>query len=531
MIRRLIAASLMLIAFLPANGRNAISLKKVDALYKILPSDRSVPEFNDTLRVARGEGSTIQFLISSEDTLDNMNLELEWKGKTPAVSATIGWVHDIDEVMYADDSTRLQDPAGRYPDPIYNYPPKGKRATAWTDIKIDRNAKAGCYKAKVTLTADNCRKTSCNFILKIYDVTLPEKRSLTLSNWHYSQGMEMMNGGRKVRAGSERYFQLLEIIAAEAARYNQNCWCIVCRPELKYNDDGTELILDFSKFDREVELLMKYGNLQRMTSGHFGGKDTALNDDLSFNVPCQDESGAIHTVEVAADDPRLDKYIKDYFPKLQKHLEEKGWLEIYAQHLADEPQEGGAESWAKVAAKIKTAAPGIRTVEACDRHIDNMDIDVRLLDKDIAELAPATGGKERWMYVCVVPQQNFANRFVQQPLIKTRLLHWINYRYDATGFLHWGLNWWDSYRQIRIPDGDSFLLYPDNEKVFPSIRAFAQRDGVDDYELLKMIQEADSAKAIEFAKELIYAPDDYNLDIRHFRDVRRRMLEFLSETR
>ena len=52
-------------------------------------------------------------------------------------------------------------------------------------------------------------------------------------------------------------------------------------------------------------------------------------------------------------------------------------------------------------------------------------------------------GDEVWFYTCCGPTGSFANRFIELPLIKTRLLHWINFRYGAAGYLHWGFNYWN----------------------------------------------------------------------------------------
>ena len=98
------------------------------------------------------------------------------------------------------------------------------------------------------------------------------------------------------------------------------------------------------------------------------------------------------------------------------------------------------------------------------------------------------------------PQDEYANRFIEQPLIKTRLLHWINFRFGATGYLHWGWDFWsDNCLEETagiipeagniMPGGDAFITYPGNGKILSSIRLEAMRDGIVDYELLKMLEQ------------------------------------------
>ena len=120
-------------------------------------------------------------------------------------------------------------------------------------------------------------------------------------------------------------------------------------------------------------------------------------------------------------------------------------------------------------------------------------------------------GKEAWFYTCLYPQGTYLNRFIQQPVLKTRLLQWLNYRYDFTGYLHWGGNYWtddpfhDTDASIPsgdgkmelLPAGDAFITYPWREKysIHSSIRLEAMRDGIEDYELLRALGKKDPAKA------------------------------------
>ena len=145
--------------------------------------------------------------------------------------------------------------------------------------------------------------------------------------------------------------------------------------------------------------------------------------------------------------------------------------------------------------------------------------------------------KERWYYICVVPRGNYANRFIELPLIQTRLLYWINYKYDVAGYLHWGLNYWEkdqlnidaSRDRGRLPAGDNCIIYPGYRKLYSSIRFEAMRDGIDDYQLLKMIEEKDPAKAKGFANNMILGFDHYDNSASYFRKCRRQMRDYLSQ--
>ena len=86
-------------------------------------------------------------------------------------------------------------------------------------------------------------------------------------------------------------------------------------------------------------------------------------------------------------------------------------------------------------------------------------------------------GGELWFYTCCHPVGRYPNRFLDQSLLQTRVLHWINYLYALQGYLHWGLNWYgtdDPYSQEGIskdlPLGDRAILYPGQQGLIGSLR-------------------------------------------------------------
>jgi hypothetical protein len=144
-------------------------------------------------------------------------------------------------------------------------------------------------------------------------------------------------------------------------------------------------------------------------------------------------------------------------------------------------------------------------------------------------------GDEVWFYTCTGPKTNYANRFIEQPLIKPRLLHWINFRYGATGYLHWGFNYWNlttspfDETRFNFPGGDQWIVYPKNGKLLSSIRLEAMRDGIGDYELLSMLAEQNPSLAQKLATETILDFDRYDTDVARFRARRLQMLEALEQ--
>jgi hypothetical protein len=126
---------------------------------------------------------------------------------------------------------------------------------------------------------------------------------------------------------------------------------------------------------------------------------------------------------------------------------------------------------------------------------------------------------------------------VELPLIKTRLMYWINYRYGIAGYLHWGYNFWRAHPwdnladNHSLPGGDMAIVYPAKEGygIISSIRWEAERDGIEDHELLSQLGDKDPGAAMALAKKEVLDFDKYNTDIQAFRATRRSLLEALSK--
>ena len=76
------------------------------------------------------------------------------------------------------------------------------------------------------------------------------------------------------------------------------------------------------------------------------------------------------------------------------------------------------------------------------------------------------------------------------PLIDNRILHWLNYRYDLTGFLHWGWNQWtdNPFEEVGMHIGDGWHVYPSEKGVMNSLRWEQMRNGIQDYEYFWLLE-------------------------------------------
>jgi hypothetical protein len=303
---------------------------------------------------------------------------------------------------------------------------------------------------------------------------------------------------------------------------------------------------DFANFDRMIEIFMKSGVKARITGAHLGGRGRDADWAAApFILHVPREAGTRST-DLA--DTNIIAFYSAFLPALRDHLQAKGWLDIYLQHIADEPTARNANSYHAICDFIRQHGPGLKFVDAVHspdsltpaHAVAVPQLDVWHINHAAFDRFAAAGG-EVWFYTCMHPCGNYANRFIEQQLILTRLLHWINARYGAAGYLHWGFNYWSDeaspFAETRytiassgnvMPGGDSWIVYPKDGRLLASIRLEAMRDGLEDWRLLQMLKSKNPALAEQLLSETILDFDRYDTDINRFRARRHEMLRALN---
>jgi hypothetical protein len=550
-----------------------VYLYQVDPLVKVLKERNYFRDEIDTIRVARGEVASIQIVVQGLTEIENMRATVTniSSGTSKLTGATTGWVGYVQVGRsYSPPSTDIiRSASGYFPDPIlpdstFSLKP-GEVQPLWISVPINTTTAPGMYKGTVEITGEVEKKKETwikEFYIRVYPVTLG-KSPLLITNWssHFSPvSLSFLNNNNPVEAYSPLYWELIEIHAKIMASHRQNVHRIFPIWHTQYTYKNGKYTFDFSRFDREAEIFDKVGALERIEGGHLAWRSGAWDEPFFVEVPLPDneetrqlrpspnpikvENGMRFTL-LPVEDERAKNFITQFMPALKQHLEQKGWLDRYMQHIADEPTAKNATSYVTISNYIHEFLPGVKVLDAVltsKELAGAIDIWVpvlNVLDRDYTFYQDLKEtGKEVWFYTCVSPKGNYANRFIELPLIQTRYLHWINYKYDVTGYLHWGLNYWvedqlnaDASRDRgRLPAGDNCIIYPGYRKLYSSIRFEAMRDGIDDYQLLKMIEKKDAQKAKSFANSIIIKFNEYDGSVAFFRNIRRQMLDFLSQT-
>ena len=533
---------------------NTVICVQLDPLKKVFTEEAYFLENADTAAVAKGETATFQFVVKSSYPIQGLKIEAgaltngdrqiaatlqAFVGYISAGAARAG-LHGAQskDAMYPVSDLYpdcLQEVASVDLQPLQNQP-------VWVTYAIPRDAADGNYTATLVFTGKvngKSFKIKKEVNARVYPVVLPEQ-TLWVTNWFDTKrGLPKMNGNQPLEPYSDRWYELLTNLAHVMRDHGQNVYMIGDWDELFNIDfDGAQFTFDFTNFDKTIELFIREGGLKRIegapVAGHGAGGLDMIHRGLNVHVP--------KLGNMPFENDKAQLYLTQFLPALYAHLETKGWKNMYIQHICDEPNPEDAHGYVRISELVRKLMPGIPIIDAnclTTPLVDAVDIWVPLLHAipsgHTFYRERQAAGDEFWFYTCLGPQDNFANRFMEQPLIQTRLLHWLNYRYGATGYLHWGLNVWhwsktnDAAARWDLPAGDAWIVYPADGKVYSSIRLAAMRDGIADYELLKLLEQKSPGKARRVAGEIIKDYDRYNNNIRAFRLARQKLLEELSE--
>jgi len=435
---------------------------------------------------------------------------------------------------------------GDFPDPLLEDESldvaAGAAQPVWLTVHVPADAPPGDYTGAVRLSWQGGEQ-SVPVRLTVWPFTVPEERHLYFTNWISAGHIAERYG---LEAYSDEFWAMFEKFVAAAAAHRQNIMWVSPHLIRVYREADGKLSFDFSVFDRWIEVCEKHGVADLIEISQIGGfKDGWGGKEIVFHG-----FGVTDRATGKSEQRSGEEVLAELLPALQEHLRERGWLSRTVLHIADEPSVNNVRSWRERADWVHSLAPEIRRIDAIEGPDfgDSLEVWVPKLShyynwQEAYEQARDRGA-ELWYYTCCHPMGRYPNRYVDYPLIKTRILHWLNWRFKLVGYLHWGLLFWtdDPFKSAisgGLPPGDAWIVYPGADGPMDSIRWEALRDGIEDYEYLwlltataKRVKSELGPAAEGFVPESLAddlcrqaAPGilDYERDPAALREVRRRL--------
>jgi len=352
--------------------------------------------------------------------------------------------------------------------------------------------------------------------------------SFPYTNWF---SFDLMAERHNLKPWTEGHWRMIRRYAELMAHARQNTFWVPLRDIFRMAKALP--VLDTARLRRIVRTFTDAG-LHYIEGGHFGSRSTAEWKCPTFSV------GLTNSL---ATSPQGNADIAGIARQLMAEIERNGWRDRWIQHIADEPIEENAADYRIFTGMVRKYLPGIPILDATmyeglvgsvdawcpqaqeyQRHRKRFDSQRRL-------------GDRVWFYTCCFPGGPWLNRLLDMELLRPTLLGWAAARYALDGFLHWGLNHYrhdqDPFAQsvvphgggTRLPAGDTHVVYPGKNGPWSSLRLEAQREGCEDYELLRRLQEQNPKAATTIIRRAIRAFDKCTKDVKTFRAARKALLE------
>jgi len=420
----------------------------------------------------------------------------------------------------------------------------------WVLFDVGERAVPGCFDIPVTVHTD-LGDFQATLTLQIFAVTLPGPADEGAFGHEYFMNTldYFPKEGAMKRKPCEPFY--------ECNRYSPAWWELMTAfaRTLKYlrvnslyiavmtllSDSGSKKLpdggwhLDFTLLDKYVEHFFKHGAFKYIAIcaiiGAVNGK----------TIQSLNEQGGIEWIEIGTSE--AEAWAEAFYGGIYRHFEEKGWLDLLLMRLQDEPHSKDYWLWAREKCRrympgvicgepIDTHAVGRELAGACDQYIPRLEVYHAGMDfyNERREM-----GDEIWCYSCCFPQEPWwLNKFIDLPHRYSRLIKWGCFSQGITGFLHWGFNHWGISLYGLHPDarfkGDGFIVYPDAERndLGLSARAIATVDGIQEYELLKMLSRYDPEAAKAISQRVIRSFRDFDMNEDTVNDARREVLEGLA---
>ncbi len=512
-----------------------------DPLTKVLRSAKPGATGEDVIRIggARREIVSGQAVFWSPKEVASAQASMtELRHGTtviPVSAIQLQWVRYIDITRNSSlpvDELVAQAPAS-IPDPYWEgsaVPVKaGVAQPLWIEVHVPETAEAGDYEGRLSIKADGA-VIELPVTLHVWEFEVPVERHLSVVNWWQFPGTGFEGHGPDDWELLHRFASFLvehrqTDLAAEIGRISESG-----DAQKGYSHDATRL-------EKYAETAFDAGI--RQIHLHSVGRRTA---DI-LDPACRVEPDEANLRRLGA---------------WEKVIQRRGWQRRFVTSVVDEPFVYYEDSYQAVVDRVHVVAPSVRCLEAVEaEYLGKLDVYVPKLSH-LSLWYPRfeqarRDGAELWYYVCCHPLGRYPNRFLDQSLLKARVLFWIHYLYNLDGYLHWGLNYYagDPYTQEGIskdlPLGDRAMVYPGKEGLLGSLRFSAQRDGVQDYEYLRVLEErlrqvkqrtgADAfwldprQRSLELCRRVIWSFHEYTRDPRLMLDTRRAIAEEIEALR
>ncbi len=472
----------------------AFALGTETSLRKLAPDDAGYSVSRELrLQSARRERQSGQVVVAALGS-GASDLGVEWTGLRGPGGAVLE--HDDVEVRLVGYVTTRPpvypvERVGRWPDPLLPLErfsvAKGEIQPLWVTVSVPATARPGQYTGKITVSSPNEPPQSVALVVEVWDFELPLHGKLQTGFGNVVRGDVSQWYGFKGDPPEDFRHKLYDLLLRNR-----------CNPAGLYVREVWPLPEDFDWcYQRGLNALclgsltaLSQKRLQELYEAHERLRDKGLQD-------------LAYVYGFSGLQPEDVDRARATFSKVRRQIP---GLRRVCPVAPLKPLWGYVNAWATITSEYDHLSANRRR----------------------------NAGEEVWWYVCCGPRHPYANLFIDYPATDARALFWAAYKYGVTGFTYYEVAMWASNMLTqdigdpsvvvhddaaalaamregrRWPDvpwntftfsrynGDGQLIYPGrNETPLPSLRLELIRDGIQDYEMLGVLDNlaADLKKA------------------------------------
>ncbi len=404
------------------------------------------------------------------------------------------------------------------------------RTALYLCVDVDEKINAGVYSGHVVFTCDHTEIQRVALTCTVRKALVPSLKEAKFSmlNFFDYDNIPAQHGAEK---NSEAYWEIFRDYVKKQCI--MRCTHILL-PAGEAVFQGDKLIgFDFSMAERAGQIAIEEG-APYLCGGHVAHWHAW---DSSEYYPNWDNKTGIRTSEGYLQ-------MRMYFSQWAEVVERNGWLSCMTQALADEPQTYNDDTYRILAVMFRKFLPNVRIIDAVETTNLGGGIDVWVPKQDTYEKwrdayeTLKKAGEEMWFYTCAFPAGRIMNRSMDLPLIVSRAVLWMGAKYQLTGFLHWGFNYyigediWNSaccpHKGALLPAGDAHVVYPGKNGAWRSMRFEAQRTGAQECELFMQAMKMDEEKTLNIIHSVCTSFRDYVTDGAVLLNARKALFDLLD---
>lgn len=362
---------------------------------------------------------------------------------------------------------------------------RDKLRALWIEIEPDVTL-VGKQDFSITLSYEDTT-VSHTLSVDIIDA-VAEDRGIHFTQWFYC---DCLADYYQVPAWSERHWEIVENFARLYAKRGRNMiYTPLLTPALNvlppFERTPSQLVditvtdgkysFGFDKVGRWVDMCDRLG-IEYLEISHFFDQHKAMHSAKVY-ATVDGELKQIFDWDTLSDDAEYVRFLREMVSAFVEYMKARGDDKRCYYHISDEPYLDYIDRYVKLKNSISDILEGYHVMDALSDFEFYKTGALALpvpTTTSVSKFIEA-GVPNLWTYYACNQLVGYSNCYVAMPSWRTRSLGMQLYKYNLTGFLHWGYNYYNNrasgdainpYLDLGgedwVPAGDTFMVYPNGD--------------------------------------------------------------------